>query len=146
MNLKLWFDSTYCVPQFRGVRLFTIQGEMFMSIRIQNSDRKIAKTANATAGITSGRSDLLLLGNKVVSVQKNGNEFRTHCADSTLKKFADSIYSMLQSKEILRVNELADLCEKLAAQNTRKPRAKRLNFAQRIAKMNETRDRKLQVA
>jgi hypothetical protein len=117
-----------------------------MSIRIQNSDRKIAKTANATAGITRGRSDLILVGNKVVAAQKNGNEFRTHCADSTLKKFADSIYAMLQSKEILRVNELADLCEKLAAQNTRKPRAKRLNFAQRIAKMNETRDRKLQVA
>lgn len=69
-----------------------------MSIRIQNSDRKIAKTANATAGITTGRSDLLLLGNKVVSVQKNGNEFRTHCADSTLKQFADSIYAMLENK------------------------------------------------
>ncbi len=117
-----------------------------MSIRIQNSDRKIAKNSNATAGITAGRSDLLLLGNKVVSVQKNGNEFRTHCADSTLKKFADSIYSMLQSKEILRVNELADLCEKLEAKNARKPRAKRLTFAQRIAKMNETRERKLQIA
>lgn len=69
-----------------------------MSIRIQNSARKIAKTANATAGITSGRSDLILLGNKVVSVQKNGNEFRTHCADSTLKQFADSIYTMLENK------------------------------------------------
>ena len=69
-----------------------------MSIRIQNSDRKIAKTSNATAGITAGRSDLLLLGNKVVSVQKNGNEFRTHCADSTLKQFADSIYAMLENK------------------------------------------------
>ena len=113
-----------------------------MSIRIQNSDRKIAKTANATAGITRGRSDLLLIGNKVVAAQKNGNEFRTHCADSTLKQFADSIYAMLQTKETLRINELADLCENLA----RKPRAKRLNFAQRIAKMNETRDRKLQVA
>jgi hypothetical protein len=76
----------------------------FMSIRIQNSDRKIAKTANATAGITSGRSDLILLGNKVVSVQKNGNEFRTHCADSTLKKFADSIYAMLNSKAAKNVN------------------------------------------
>lgn len=117
-----------------------------MSIRIQNSDRKIAKTANATAGITRGRSDLLLIGNKVVAAQKNGNEFRTHCADSTLKQFADSIYAMLQTKETLRINELADLCENLAAQNTRKPRAKRLNFTQRIAKMNETRDRKLQVA
>jgi hypothetical protein len=70
----------------------------FMSIRIQNSDRKIAKNSNATAGITSGRSDLLLLGNKVVSVQKNGNEFRTHCADSTLKQFADNIYAMLENK------------------------------------------------
>jgi len=70
----------------------------FMSIRIQNADRKIAKTANATAGITSGRSDLILLGNKVVSVQKNGYEFRTHCADSTLKQFADSIYNMLENK------------------------------------------------
>ena len=69
-----------------------------MSIRIQNSDRKIAKTANATAGITRGRSDLLLVGNKVVSVQKNGSEFRTHCADSTLKQFADSIYNMLERK------------------------------------------------
>ena len=69
-----------------------------MSIRIQNSDRKIAKTSNATAGITTGRSDLLLLGNKVISVQKNGNEFRTHCADSTLKQFADSIYTMLENK------------------------------------------------
>ena len=69
-----------------------------MSIRIQNSDRKIAKTAKATAGITSGRSDLILLGNKVVSVQKNGYEFRTHCADSTLKQFADSIYAMLNGK------------------------------------------------
>jgi len=119
---------------------------MFMSIRIQNSDRKIAKTANATAGITSGRSDLLLLGNKVVSVQKNGNEFRTHCADSTLKQFADSIYAMLEQKQALRINELADLCEKLEAKNARKPRAKRLTFAQRIAKMNETRERKLQIA
>jgi hypothetical protein len=119
---------------------------MFMSIRIQNSDRKIAKNSNATAGITSGRSDLILLGNKVVSVQKNGNEFRTHCADSTLKQFADSIYAMLEQKQPLRINELADLCEKLEAKNARKPRAKRLTFAQRIAKMNETRDRKLQVA
>ena len=75
-----------------------------MSIRIQNSDRKIAKTANATAGITAGRSDLLLLGNKVVSVQKNGNEFRTHCADSTLKKFADSIYAMLNAKAAKKIN------------------------------------------
>ena len=98
LNLKRWFNSTYCVPQLRGVRLFTIQGEMFMSIRIQNSDRKIAKTANATAGITRGRSDLLLVGNKVVAAQKNGNEFRTHCADSTLKQFADSIYAMLENK------------------------------------------------
>jgi hypothetical protein len=76
----------------------------FMSIRIQNSDRKIAKTANATAGITSGRSDLLLLGNKVVAAQKNGNEFRTHCADSTLKQFADSIYAMLNRKAAKKIN------------------------------------------
>lgn len=69
-----------------------------MSIRIQNSDRKIAKTAKATAGITSGRSDLILLGNVAVSVQKNGNEFRGHYADSTLKQFADSIYAMLNRK------------------------------------------------
>jgi hypothetical protein len=104
LNLKLWFDSTYCVPQLRGVRLFTIQGEMFMSIRIQNSDRKIAKTSNATAGITRGRSDLLLVGNKVVAAQKNGNEFRTHCADSTLKQFADSIYAMLNRKASKKIN------------------------------------------
>jgi hypothetical protein len=77
---------------------------MFMSIRIQNSDRKIAKTANATAGITRGRSDLLLVGNKVVAAQKNGNEFRTHCADSTLKQFADSIYAMLNRKAAKKVN------------------------------------------
>jgi len=106
-----------------------------MSIRIQNSDRKIAKTANATAGITSGRSDLLLLGNKVVSVQKNGNEFRTHCADSTLKKFADSIYAMLKAKGY----------RKPRAKET-KPRVKRLTLTQRLDKMNETRERKLKVA
>jgi hypothetical protein len=117
-----------------------------MSIRIQNSDRKIAKNSNATATISRGRCDAILEGNKIISLQKNGYEMRNHYADATLKQLADSIYSMLQSKEILRVNELADLCENLAAQNTRKPRAKRLNFAQRIAKMNETRERKLQLA
>ena len=87
-----------------GSRSSILIGMKFMSIRIQNSDRKIAKTANATAGITRGRSDLLLVGNKVVAAQKNGNEFRTHCADSTLKQFADSIYAMLNRKASKKVN------------------------------------------
>lgn len=69
-----------------------------MSIRIQNSDRKIAKNSNATATISQGRCDAILLGNKIVSLQKNGYEMRNHYADSTLKQLADSIYTMLENK------------------------------------------------
>ena len=104
LNLKLWFDSTYCVPQLRGVRLFTIQGEMFMSIRIQNSDRKIAKNSNATATISRGRCDAILEGNKIISLQKSGYEMRNHYADATLKQLADSIYSMLNRKASKKIN------------------------------------------
>lgn len=106
-----------------------------MSIRIQNSAKQVLKTSKATAAITSGRSDLLLIGNKVIVVQKNGNELRSHAADSTLREFADSIYAMLKAKGY----------RKPRAKET-KPRAKRLNLAQRLAKMDETRERKLQIA
>jgi hypothetical protein len=104
LNLKMWFDSTYCVPQLRGVRLFTIQGEMFMSIRIQNSDRKIAKNSNATATISRGRCDAILEGNKIISLQKSGYEMRNHYADATLKQLADSIYAMLNRKASKKIN------------------------------------------
>lgn len=69
-----------------------------MSIRIQNSDRKIAKNSNATATISQGRCDAILQGNKIISLQKNGYEMRNHYADSTLKQLADSIYNMLENK------------------------------------------------
>jgi len=106
-----------------------------MSIRIQNSAKQVLKTSKATATIASGRCDLLLIGNKVLGVQKNGNEVRLHAADTTLRQFADSIYAMLKEKGY----------RKPRAKET-KPRAKRLNLAQRLAKMDETRERKLQIA
>lgn len=70
-----------------------------MSIRVQNSNRKIAKNSTATATISQGRCDAILLGNKIISLQKNGYEMRNHYADSTLKELADSIYAMLARKE-----------------------------------------------
>ena len=69
-----------------------------MSIRIQNSDRKIAKNSNATATISRGRCDAILEGNKIISLQKSGYEMRNHYADATLKQLADSIYAMLNRK------------------------------------------------
>lgn len=70
-----------------------------MSIRIQNSARQVLKTSKATATISKGMSDAILIGNKIISVQKSGNELRAFYADSTLKELADSIYAMLARKE-----------------------------------------------
>lgn len=70
-----------------------------MSIRVRNSAKRIVKNSTFTSTITNGRSDAILIGNKIISVQKNGNELRAFYADSTLKELADSIYNMLASKE-----------------------------------------------
>ena len=112
--------------------MFTTQGETLMSIRIQNSAKQVMKTSKATASITRGRSNMLLIGNKVIIAQKNGNETRSHAADTTLREFADSIYAMLKAKGY----------RKPRAKET-KPRAKRLNLAQRLAEMEATKNRKL---
>lgn len=70
-----------------------------MSIRVRNSAKRIVKNSTFTSTITNGRSDAILIGNKIISVQKNGNEHRAFYADSTLKQLADNIYTFLATKE-----------------------------------------------
>jgi cobalamin-dependent methionine synthase I len=106
-----------------------------MSIRIQNASRQVLKTSTATATISRGMSDAILIGNKIITVQKNGNEIRTHYADSTLRELADSIYDMLKSKGFRKTRK-----------KETKPRTKPLTLAQRLAAMDETRNRKLALA
>jgi len=106
-----------------------------MSIRVRNSVKQVLKKSDRTTTIANGRSSAILIGNKIITVQKNGNELRANYADTTLRELADSIYDMLKSKGY----------RKPRAKET-KPRAKRLNLAQRLAKMDETRERKLQIA
>ena len=87
-----------------------------MSIRVRNSNRQVMKVSKHTATITRGRSCAILLGNKIISVQSNGNEHRAFYADATLRQLADSIYAMLEKKN----------------KPKRKPYAKRKTFAERV--------------
>ena len=93
------FDSGSRLPQLRGVRLFTSKVKTDMSINIRNSAQRVLRDSTFTSTITTGRSDAILIGNKIISVQKNGNELRAFYADSTLKQLADSIYGMLAAKK-----------------------------------------------
>ena len=85
-----------------------------MSIRVRNSNRQVMNVSKHTATITRGRSCAILIGNKIISVQSNGNEHRAFYADKTLRQLADSIYTMLEKK------------------SKRKPYAKRKTFAERV--------------
>lgn len=87
-----------------------------MSIRVRNSNRQVMKVSKHTATITRGRSCAILVGNKIISVQSNGNEHRAFYADKTLRQLADSIYTMLENK----------------TKPKRKPYAKRKTFAERV--------------
>ena len=99
LNTELTDGFSCPLPQLRGVRLFTSKVKTDMSIRVRNSAKRIVKNSTFTSTITNGRSDAILIGNKIISVQKNGNELRAFYADSTLKELADSIYAMLARKE-----------------------------------------------
>ena len=69
-----------------------------MSIRVRNSNRQVMRVSEHTATITRGRSNAILIGNKIISVQSNGNEHRAFYADSTLRQLADNIYATLRAK------------------------------------------------
>ena len=99
LNTELTDGFSCPLPQLRGVRLFTSKVKTDMSIRVRNSAKRIVKNSTFTSTITNGRSDAILIGNKIISVQKNGNEHRAFYADSTLKQLADSIYDMLAAKK-----------------------------------------------
>ena len=89
-----------------------------MSIRVRNSNRQVMNVSKHTATITRGRSCAILVGNKIISAQSNGNEHRAFYADETLRQLADSIYTMLENKT--------------KPKPKRKPYAKRKTFAERV--------------
>lgn len=115
-----------------------------MASRIRNSRKQVLRKSNNNATIMNGRADFIMVGNRVIFFQNSSDgsvsEFRLNLADSTFRRLATAIDTMLANK----VNELAELCEKLEREV--KVKRKRLTLAQRLAKMDETRKRKLALA
>ena len=146
LNTELTDGFSCPLPQLRGVRLFTRQGEMTMASRIRNSRRQVLRKSSNNAAIFNGRADFVMVDNILIFFQesKDGSvsEFRVNLADSTFKRLSTSINKMLTGK----INELAELCQKLQRENKVVKRKKRLTLAQRLAAMDETRKRKLALA
>ena len=117
-----------------------------MASRIRNSRRQVLRKSNNNAAIFNGRADFVMVDNILIFFQesKDGSvsEFRVNLADSTFKRLSTSINKMLTGK----INELAELCGKLQRENKVVKRKKRLTLAQRLAAMDETRNRKLALA
>lgn len=96
--------------------MFT-KGETTMASRIRDSRRQVLRTSKDNASIMRGRSEGLIIGNKLIIVQesKDGtvSEFRCHMADSTFVGLVNQIQAMLENKN-------------------KKPRKRRRNFRERV--------------
>jgi len=88
-----------------------------MASRIRDSRRQVLRKSENNAAIMRGRSEGLIIGNKLIIVQesKDGtvSEFRCHMADSTFVGLVNQIRAMLESKN-------------------KKSRKRRLNFRERV--------------